>query len=119
MKTIPPYWKPLLDMLTEMVGDPVKDSLMLAEASPALNAGKIVAPLFVAQGANDPRVNKDESDQMVEALRARGVDVEYLVKDNEGHGFRNEENRFEFYRAMITFLDKHLKPEEADQKVEK
>lgn len=111
MKTIPPYWKPLLDMFTEMVGDPVKDSLMLAEVSPALHADKIVAPLFVAQGANDPRVNKAESDQMVEALKARGVDVEYMVKDNEGHGFHNEENRFDFYRAMITFLDKHLKAE--------
>lgn len=112
MKTIPPYWKPMLDMLTEMVGDPVQDSLMLAQVSPALNADKIVAPLFVAQGANDPRVNKDESDQMVAALKARGIDVDYMVKDNEGHGFRNEENRFEFYRAMITFLDKHLKPVE-------
>ncbi|HNQ38184.1 MAG TPA: prolyl oligopeptidase family serine peptidase, partial [Prolixibacteraceae bacterium] len=110
MKTVPPYWKPLLDMFSEMVGDPVKDSLMLAQVSPALNADKIVAPLFVAQGANDPRVNKAESDQMVEALRARGIDVDYMVKDNEGHGFRNEENRFDFYRAMIAFLDKHLKP---------
>ncbi len=114
VKTIPPYWKPMLDMLYEMVGNPVTDSLMLAEASPVFHAGKIVAPLFVAQGANDPRVNKAESDQMVEALRARGVDVEYLVKDNEGHGFRNEENRFDFYRAMIAFLDKHLKPAPAE-----
>jgi len=62
----------------------------------------------VAQGANDPRVNKAESDQMVEALRQRGVDVEYLVKDNEGHGFHNQENRFDFYRAMERFLKKHL-----------
>jgi dipeptidyl aminopeptidase/acylaminoacyl peptidase len=62
----------------------------------------------VAQGANDPRVKKAESDQIVEALRARGVDVEYMVKDNEGHGFLNEENRFEFYRAMERFLAKHL-----------
>ncbi len=112
MKTIPPYWKPLLDMFYEMVGDPVKDSLMLAEVSPVFHADQIRAPLFVAQGANDPRVNKAESDQMVEALKARGIEVEYLVKDNEGHGFRNEENRFDFYRNMITFLDKHLKPAE-------
>lgn len=83
---------------------------MLAEVSPAFLVGKIKAPLFVAQGANDPRVNKAESDQIVEALKARGIDVEYMVKDNEGHGFHNEENRFDFYRAMITFLDKHLKP---------
>ncbi len=112
MKTIPPYWKPMLDMIYEMVGNPLADSLMLAEVSPALQADKIVAPLFIAQGANDPRVNKDESDQMVAALKARGIDVEYLVKENEGHGFRNEENRFDFYRAMISFLDKHLKPAE-------
>lgn len=112
MKTVPPYWKPMLDMFYEMVGNPQADSLMLAEVSPALQADKIVAPLFVAQGANDPRVNKDESDQMVAALKARGIDVEYMVKENEGHGFRNEENRFDFYRAMIAFLDKHLKPAE-------
>ncbi len=110
MKTIPPYWKPMLDMLYEMVGNPVTDSLLLAEVSPVFHVDKIQAPLFVAQGANDPRVNKAESDQIVEALKARGIDVEYMVKDNEGHGFRNEENRFDFYRAMITFLDKHLKP---------
>lgn len=109
MKTVPPYWKPLLDMFYEMVGNPVTDSLMLAEVSPVLHADKIKAPLFVAQGANDPRVNKDESDQMVAALKARGIDVEYMVKDNEGHGFHNQENRFDFYRGMITFLDKHLK----------
>ncbi len=110
MQTIPPYWKPMLDMLYEMVGNPVTDSLALAEVSPVFHADKIVAPLFVAQGANDPRVNKAESDQMVDALKARGIDVEYMVRDNEGHGFRNEENRFDFYRAMIAFLDKHLKP---------
>ena len=112
MKTIPPYWKPMLDMLYEMVGNPVTDSLMLVEVSPVFHVDKIKAPLFVAQGANDPRVNIAESDQIVEALKARGIDVEYMVKDNEGHGFGNEENRFDFYRAMITFLDKHLKPAE-------
>ncbi len=112
MNTIPPYWKPMLDMLYEMVGNPEADSLMLAEVSPVFHVDKIQAPLFVAQGANDPRVNKAESDQIVDALKARGIDVEYMVKDNEGHGFGNEENRFDFYRAMITFLDKHLKPAE-------
>lgn len=105
MKTIPPYWEPLLDMFYEMVGNPVTDSLALRAVSPVFHTDKIVAPLFVAQGRNDPRVNVDESDQMVEAMQARGVTVEYLVKDNEGHGFRNEENRFEFYRAMEQFLN--------------
>ena len=64
----------------------------------------------MAQGARDPRVNKAESDQMVEALSKRGVEVEYMVKDNEGHGFRNEENQFEFYGAMERFFEAHLRP---------
>ena len=109
MKTIPPYWKPMLEMMYEQVGDPVKDKEMLAACSPALHADKIKTPLFIAQGANDPRVNKAESDQMVEALRKRGVEVEYMVKDNEGHGFSNQENRLDFYRAMEKFLGKHLR----------
>ena len=108
MNTIPPYWKPYLDMFHEMVGDPVKDKELLAAASPVLHADQIKAPLFIAQGKNDPRVNKAESDQMVEALRKRGVEVEYMVKDNEGHGFHNEENRFDFYNAMEKFLAKYL-----------
>jgi dipeptidyl aminopeptidase/acylaminoacyl peptidase len=62
----------------------------------------------LSQGANDPRVNKAESDQIVEALKKRGIEVVYMVKDNEGHGFGNEENRFDFYRAMEEFLGKHL-----------
>lgn len=109
MNTIPPYWKPMLDMMYEMVGNPVADSIQLEATSPALNAHKIMTPLFVAQGKNDPRVNIAESDQIVEALRKRGVDVEYMVKDNEGHGFHNEENRFDFYRSMEKFLSKYLK----------
>jgi dipeptidyl aminopeptidase/acylaminoacyl peptidase len=112
MNTIPPYWKPQLDMMYEMVGNPKTDSLMLAEVSPVFQVDKIKAPLFVAQGANDPRVNKAESDQMVEALKKRGIQVEYMVKDNEGHGFYNQENQFDFYRAMLAFLDKNLKPQE-------
>ena len=112
MKTIPPYWEPYRQMFYEQVGDPVKDSLMLAEVSPVLLVDKIKAPLFVAQGANDPRVNKAESDQMVKALKNRGIAVEYMVKDNEGHGFYNQENQFDFYRSMLAFLDKHLKPQE-------
>ncbi len=110
MKTIPPYWKPFLDMFHEMVGDPEKDKAMMEAVSPVMHADKIKTPLFVAQGAHDPRVNKDESDQMVAALKKRGVEVEYMVKDNEGHGFHNEENRFDFYGAMEKFLEKYLKP---------
>ena len=112
MNTIPPYWKPFLDMMYEMVGNPVTEQELLHAASPAFHADKIKAPLLVAQGKNDPRVNINESNQIVEALRKKGVDVEYMVKDNEGHGFHNEENRFEFYRAMEKFLAQHLKEEQ-------
>lgn len=108
MNTIPPYWKPMLEMLYEMVGDPKKDSTLLYDASPVFHVDKIKAPLFVAQGKNDPRVNINESDQIVNALKQKGVYVEYMVKENEGHGFRNEENRFDFYEAMEKFLKKHL-----------
>jgi dipeptidyl aminopeptidase/acylaminoacyl peptidase len=109
MKTIPPYWEPFRKMMYEMVGNPEVDSALFVSASPVFHADKIVAPLFVAQGKMDPRVNIAESDQMVEAMKKRGIDVEYLVKDNEGHGFRNQENRFDFYGAMEKFLAKHLK----------
>ena len=108
MKTIPPYWNQMREMLYEMAGDPVKDKELFEATSPALNADKIKTPLFVVQGANDPRVNINESDQMVDALKKRGVEVEYMVKDNEGHGFYNEENKFDFYRAMEKFLKKHI-----------
>jgi len=110
MKTIPPYWKPMLEKMYAMVGDPERDKERLTATSPALNADKIKTPLFIAQGARDPRVNKAESDQVVEALKKRGVEVQYMVKDNEGHGFHNEENQFEFYSAMEEFFGKHLKP---------
>tara|TARA_B100001964_G_C14220026_1_gene594810 strand:- start:86 stop:2023 length:1938 start_codon:yes stop_codon:yes gene_type:complete len=109
IETIPPYWELYRQMLYEMVGHPEIDKQLLTEGSPALNVEKIKAPLFIAQGANDPRVKKSESDQMVEALKNQGVDVPYMVKENEGHGFHNEENKFDFYRAMTEFLDKHLK----------
>ena len=109
MNTIPPYWKPYLKMMHEMVGDPEKDRELLSAASPVLHVDKIKTPLFIAQGANDPRVNKNESDQMVEALRKRGVEVQYMVKDTEGHGFHNEENQFDFYGAMEAFFRKYLR----------
>jgi dipeptidyl aminopeptidase/acylaminoacyl peptidase len=108
LNTIPPYWKPQLDMWHEMVGHPERDKALLEAASPVLHVDKIRAPLLIAQGAKDPRVNVDESDQMVAALKKRGVAIEYILKDNEGHGFHNEENRFEFYEAMERFLAKHL-----------
>jgi len=109
METIPPYWKPYLEMMYEMVGHPENDKELLASSTPLFHIDNIKAPLFVAQGAMDPRVKKSESDQIVHALREKNIEVEYMVKDNEGHGFSNEENRFEFYTAMEKFMEIHLK----------
>ena len=110
METIPPYWELYRQMLYEMVGDPEDpaDKKRLEATSPVFHVDKIKVPLLIAQGAKDPRVAQAESDQMVEALNERGIPVEYLLKENEGHGFRNEENRFEFYGAMERFLNQHL-----------
>ena len=108
LETIPPYWKPYLEMMYAMIGDPIEDKSLLIERSPVFHVDKIRCPLLVAQGANDPRVKKSESDQIVKALEDRGIQVEYIVKSNEGHGFNNEENRFEFYLALETFLNKYI-----------
>jgi dipeptidyl aminopeptidase/acylaminoacyl peptidase len=110
IEAIPPYWKPYLEMMYEMVGHPERDAERFRQTSPLFQAERIRAPLFVAQGANDPRVRKEESDQIVAALRQRGVQVDYMVKTDEGHGFHNEENRFDFYRALEQFLLRNLVP---------
>ncbi len=110
-KSFPPYWKPYLGQVYEQwydENDP-EDQKIMTTVSPALNVDKIKKPLFVVQGANDPRVNIDESDQVVENLRARGYDVPYMVKYDEGHGFGKEHNRIELYEAMMGFFAKHLK----------
>lgn len=109
MNSIPAYWKPYLEMLYVMVGHPERDKKLMEDASPVFHVDKMKAPLFIAQGKMDPRVNINESDQMVKALKERGIDVPYMVKENEGHGFLNQENKFDFYREMETFLAKHLK----------
>ncbi len=108
LETLPPYWEPMREMMYEMMGNPERDQEYMRAVSPVFHADQIKAPLLIAQGANDPRVKKSESDQMVRAMRDRSVEVPYLVKDNEGHGFRNEENRFEVYRAMEQFFAQHL-----------
>lgn len=108
--SFPEYWKPYKEMVKEIwynLEDP-EEAKIAKQVSPFYQLDKIKKPLFVVQGANDPRVNINESDQIVKALRAKGFDVPYLVKYNEGHGFYKEENSIEFYKAMMGFLKKHL-----------
>ncbi|RXF70065.1 alpha/beta hydrolase family protein [Arcticibacter tournemirensis] len=110
-KSFPPYWKPFLAQVYEQWYNPEseEDKKIMEQVSPALNINKITKPLFVVQGANDPRVNINESDQIVKSLRSRGFDVPYMVKYNEGHGFGHEDNRIELYKCMIGFFARHLK----------
>lgn len=109
LESIPPYWEPYRDILYEMIGNPETDKEMLRAVSPIFHVDKIKAAVLIAQGANDPRVKQEESDAMVAELKKHGVDVTYMLKENEGHGFKNEENRFDFYRTMESFLSRHLK----------
>ncbi|HEY6178804.1 MAG TPA: prolyl oligopeptidase family serine peptidase, partial [Kofleriaceae bacterium] len=90
-------------------GDPDKDAAFLDSISPLRDADKIVDPLFVYAGANDPRVPRSESDLIVKALRARKVPVEYMVAGNEGHSLSHRENQVEFYARAARFLENHLK----------
>jgi dipeptidyl aminopeptidase/acylaminoacyl peptidase len=108
LETIPPYWESMREMLYEMVGNPETDSDMFIERSPVFHADKIKTPLFIAQGVNDPRVRKAESDQMVAALEANGSEVKYMVRENEGHGFSQIENQIDFYTEMEIFFAKYL-----------
>ena len=109
LETLPPYWELGRQMMYEMIGNPETEKEILEAASPIFHIDKIKSPLFVAQGANDQRVKQAESDQIVNALQEKGIDVPYMLKEDEGHGFYNEENKFDFYREMTEFLAKHLK----------
>lgn len=109
MQTIPPYWEQGRAMFYEMIGHPQADSLHYVEVSPVFHADKIKVPLMVVQGAKDPRVKKSEADQIVEALAARGVEVDYILREDEGHGFRKQENRIALYESIEEFLERHLK----------
>lgn len=108
--SFPEYWKPYKKMVSEIWYDLDKpeEAKIAKEVSPFFQLDKINKPLFVVQGANDPRVNINESDQIVRALRAKGFDVPYLVKYDEGHGFGKEENSVEFYKAMMGFFSQYL-----------
>ena len=108
LKSIPPYWKPLLNMFYRHIGHPEKDEEFLKSRSPLFSADKIKAPLLIGQGKNDPRVKRTESLQIVEALKKRGIPVEYVEYPDEGHGFMKAENRLDFFRRADKFLAKHL-----------
>ena len=109
--SFPEYWKPYKEIVKEIWydADIPEEKAIMEEVSPVFHIDKIKKPLLVVQGANDPRVNIDESDQIVNGLRANGVDVPYMVKYDEGHGFGKEENRIALYEAMMGFYAKHLK----------
>ena len=111
LNSIPPYWKPVQKTFAIRVGDKdnPEERKILEYQSPLNYATEINAPLYVVQGANDPRVKKAESDQIVVALRDLGREVEYMLAPDEGHGFLNEMNRLAMYTAMETFFAKHLK----------
>jgi dipeptidyl aminopeptidase/acylaminoacyl peptidase len=104
-KAVPPTWR---RMMAQWVGDPETEADFLMERSPITYVDQIVAPLFVIQGANDPRVVKPESDQIVAKLRERGIDVRYDVYEDEGHGFTKRENEQKAFRDMADFLEEHL-----------
>ena len=112
LKSIPPYWESVRNALYKEMGDPTTaDSVRLYEISPVFHAHKVKNPVMVLQGANDPRVLKIESDEIVAGIEANGITVEYVVFDDEGHGFRKKENEIEGYGKILSFLDTHLKGE--------
>ena len=109
LQSIPPYWEAQRKALYKEIGDPSTELEMLRAASPLFHAEKIRRPLIVLQGKNDPRVILPESDEIVEAVRKNNVPVEYVVFDNEGHGFTKKANEIRANKAILEFLDKHLK----------
>lgn len=111
LKSIPPWWEAFKEALYEEMGNPETDLDYLRSISPLFHAEKITKPLMVLQGANDPRVIKVESDDIVEAVKKNEVPVEYLVFDDEGHGFVKKENQIKGYKAILKFLDEYLKGE--------
>jgi len=108
IKTIPPYWSTLLATLHKRVGNPDTEEEFLKSRSPLFKVDQIKIPILIAQGANDPRVKQTESEQIVEAMKKKGVEYEYMLFPDEGHGFAKPENRLKFYAAAEKFLAKHL-----------
>jgi dipeptidyl aminopeptidase/acylaminoacyl peptidase len=111
LKSIPPYWESERKSLYAEIGDPTTQESMLREISPLFHAENIVKPLMVLQGANDPRVLKSESDEIVDAVKKKGGVAEYLLFEDEGHGFSKKANETRAYQAILEFLDKYLRGE--------
>lgn len=109
LDSIPPWWESFRESLFDEMGDPATDGERHRAISPLFHAENIVKPLLVVQGANDPRVLQVESDELVAAVRANSVPVEYVLFEDEGHGFRKRENRIEASQAYVEFLDTYLK----------
>lgn len=110
LKSIPPHWESFREALYKELGDPnTADSVRLYEISPLFHAENVKNPVMVLQGANDPRVLQVESDEIVAAIKANNVPVEYVLFPDEGHGFRKKENEIKGYGQILTFLDKYLK----------
>lgn len=110
-KDIPPYFRPYLQMYYETVGNPESDADYFRAASPVFHTDKIKVPVLIAQGGRDPRVNMNETHQFVKELKKKKVPVTYIFKEGEGHVFRNNENRLEFYKKLEIFLDQNLSRE--------
>jgi len=108
LETVPPYWAPMIAQLYRRVGNPETDAEFLWSRSPLSRARDIRIPLLIAQGANDPRVKQAESEQIVAALTEAGIEHEYLLFPDEGHGFAKPENRIRFYTAAERFLARYL-----------
>jgi dipeptidyl aminopeptidase/acylaminoacyl peptidase len=108
LKTTPPYWFAIKRQFAKLLGDPERDAEFLWSRSPLSRVDQIKIPMLIAQGANDPRVKQDESEQIVAAMQERGIEYEYLLFEDEGHGFQRPENREKFHLACERFLAKHL-----------
>jgi dipeptidyl aminopeptidase/acylaminoacyl peptidase len=108
IETIPPYWAPMLAQFHRRVGDPAKDKDFLWSRSPLSAVRQIRIPLLIAQGANDPRVKQAESEQIVAALEKAGIEHDYMLFEDEGHGFAKPENRLKFFAEADRFLSRYL-----------
>jgi dipeptidyl aminopeptidase/acylaminoacyl peptidase len=107
-RSFPPYWAAFMGTWCKRVGNPDTEEEFLKSRSPLFKVDQIKIPLLIAQGANDPRVKQAESEQIVEAMRSKGIDHEYMLFPDEGHGFAKPENRLKFYAAAEKFLARYL-----------